>query len=180
MTGLTTDDPDRAARQVLETTIAAGAAVRVPVDVTRVACCLGLAVERMLLELGVDGLLVRLEGQSRFRAVVSSRCGPGRRRFVLAHEIGHHVREHQGPWTRDSVLGRVERHQELSMLSAATTDPDERWANDFTTALLMPAGVVATLWSTGMDLDVLARRLGVTPIALALRLTGREVNVRQI
>ena len=40
MTGLTTDDPDRAARQVLETTIAAGAAVRVPVDVTRVACCL--------------------------------------------------------------------------------------------------------------------------------------------
>ncbi|AGJ76686.1 ImmA/IrrE family metallo-endopeptidase [Cutibacterium avidum] len=173
MTGLTTDDPDRAARQILETTIATGGAVRVPVDVTRVACRLGLAVERRLLEPGVDGLLVKLEGQTRFRAVVSSRCDLDRRRFVLAHEIGHHVREHQGPWTGEAVLGRVERHRELSMMPVTTTDPDERWADDFATALLMPAGVVATLWSTGMDLDVLARRLGVTPAALTLRLTRR-------
>jgi predicted transcriptional regulator len=177
MTEPITADPDQAARQVLETTIAAGGAVRLPVDVTRVACRLGLAVERRLLEPGVDGLLVKLEGQTRLRAVVSSRCDPDRRRFVLAHEIGHHVREHQGPWTRDAVLGRVERHQELS---STTTDPDERWANAFATALLMPAGVVSTLWSTGMDLDVLARRLGVTPAALALRLTRRETDVRHI
>jgi predicted transcriptional regulator len=96
---------------------------------------------------------------------------PGRRRFTIAHEIGH-FRMHlpmQGVF--------LDRPQDVVELSSddATADNDhlrrEREANVFARALLMPEPlVIEHAKNSGFNLSALAGRFGVSVPAMRLRL----------
>jgi hypothetical protein len=124
---------------------------------------LGLAIGHA--PLGVSGMLIpaRREIWIDQREAGSS---PERRRFTIAHEIGHwicHVREGRG--------GEIEcRIDPASSAAVDGSDPREREANVFAASLLMPEDAVRAAWDAGVDAVGLRALLGVSEPAMAWRL----------
>lgn len=79
-----------------------------------------------------DGALLRIPGSRLGYIVLNSRIKEeSRRRFTLAHEIGHHVLPGQQELSMPCVAGRIENWQRV-------LDPAERAANRFAAEILMP------------------------------------------
>ncbi|MCC6572585.1 MAG: ImmA/IrrE family metallo-endopeptidase [Planctomycetes bacterium] len=85
-----------------------------------------------------------------------------RRRFTIAHELGHFFLH----LSRGSV--RIDRplHRSIN----ASNSAQEREANAFAAALLMPANVLQAAVNEGKPTNVLARELLVSASALSWRL----------
>lgn len=83
-----------------------------------------------------------------------------RRRFTVAHELGHYALCHSDP-PRDPP----------SNFGVAVPDANERAANQFAAELLMPAQAVVTMISLGLRcVDDLARTFMVSKVAMGYRL----------
>lgn len=108
-----------------------------------------------------------------------------RRRFTIAHELGH-LRLHEGrPLIVDHVVRvRINARDHRSSLA---TDREEIEANRFAAALLMPPDFVEAqvqrIIKRGLGenatIDALARKFGVSSQAMEIRLTNlgmRAVN----
>lgn len=125
-----------------------------PIDVEAAARRLGIEIAELPLSKSVSGMLVR-EARRRWVIVVNSRIvHPGRRRFTIAHEIGH--------WT----LHRPLLH---SGGSARLTGNWEMEANEFASHLLLPPDLLeeqVTLFGTSH----LERHFGVSTAAVATAL----------
>lgn len=108
-----------------------------PVDVDSLAKALGVRVERTDLGRDCSGVLVRRDG----RAVigVSWTDPPVRQRFTVAHEIAHH--ELHGAETYVDRGHYIVQYRDLS--SGSGTKTEEREANQFAAAVLMPRPSVA-------------------------------------
>ena len=134
-------------------------APELPVPVEAIAeDLLGLHVEET--ELGeVSGLLY----PSEMRILLNASDSPARRRFTLAHELGHWVCQCVG---RDAepVYCRV-----TDVTLDPTTKAREREANIFAAELLMPEPAVRSALASG---GRLAPRFGVSAEAMAWRLFG--------
>ena len=116
-----------------------------PVDVDRIAAHLGAQVVEERLDRALSGLLYR-DGDQVVIGVNSSHA-ERRRRFTIAHEIGHLVL-HRG---RPLVLEHV-RVNFRNATSSTATDVEEIQANAFAAALLMPsAHVIASAKSALED-----------------------------
>ena len=106
---------------------------------------------------------------------------PTRRRFVIAHELGHATLEAATPQPfsdDDSTLDELANsdfEQEAGVLRAYNTrERAEREANLFAIELLVPAPMLRTaLLTPGWQLETLAQQFGVSPDALR----GQIVNV---
>ena len=159
-----TTSPTKAADELLRKTLAPDGMITLPVDVEDVARQLGIKVKRLPLDPGTDGLLVKDEGEENFTAVVDAYAGTHRARFTLAHEIAHYVRSYQNA---TEVTGIVEKRDNMSSTS---TDENEVWANTFAAALLMPAGVVASLWKDGRPVEDIGGLFNVSLSSLNHRL----------
>lgn len=143
----------------------------VPVDVERIARAHGLEVTYRPMEETVSGMLVIKE--RRAIACINARHHPHRRRFTLAHELGHYLlhREQARVFIDASpIFFRDERASE-------GTDHREVEANRFAASLLMPEAALRELVGTGpLDLfderavQRLAMRFGVSPQAMTIRL----------
>ena len=102
-----------------------------------------------------------------------ARRSPGRRRFTIAHEVGHlllHV-----PVVHETFCDRPADVEEIEDESAATELPElrqrEREANLFARELLMPESLVnEQARATGFNLPALADRFEVSVPAMRLRL----------
>lgn len=93
---------------------------------------------------------------------------PVRRRFTLAHELGHLRCGHDGTMAVDT----------FETLAGRTTDAREVQANAFAAELLLPRGAVRGLFDRPPCLDdvvVLAARHGVSALATLFRLTAGGV-----
>lgn len=93
---------------------------------------LGLPVWLLPLPAGVSGVYAASQGEG-FIFASSYEAGV-RRRFTVAHELGHHVLEH------GSVVDPEEN------LSHDATDPVERAANAFAAELLLPDSALEVWW----------------------------------
>ena len=79
-----------------------------------------------------EGALLRAPGSRMGYIVLNSRIKEeSRRRFTLAHEIGHHVLPGQQELSMPCLAGRIENWQ-------LALDPAERAANRFAAEILMP------------------------------------------
>ncbi len=79
-----------------------------------------------------EGALLRVPGSRMGYIVLNSRIKEeSRRRFTLAHEIGHHVLPGQQELSMPCIAGRIENWQRA-------LDPAERAANRFAAEILMP------------------------------------------
>src|SRR5574341_1209231 len=105
---------------------------KAPVDVWRVARQLGVRVERADLGEDCSGVLVRKGGAAVIGVNYSHH--PNRQRFTIAHELGHFVL-HKGDKYIDKGMTTLQfRNAE----SSTGTQTEEREANQFAAALLMP------------------------------------------
>lgn len=144
-----------------------------PIAVERIAKQLGLEIQDFNFGSEISGVLVVREGRGTIG--VNADHHLVRRRFTIAHEIGHFVLHHDvsqlfidhrkpSVFLRDTNSSTGERRQEIE-------------ANAFAAALLMPRNMVSTV-SKGLGLDVfddealiaLSDAFGVSTQAISLRL----------
>lgn len=144
-----------------------------PVPVERLAENEGVEVRFAPFEGDISGMLIR-SGELAFIGVNSSHA-PTRRRFTVAHELGHYF---LGAQSGD--LMHLDRAFALKMRnhrSSEAIDPEEIHANRFAASLLMPrAMVLQELGGAIVDYEdettvrKLARAFGVSPQAMNYRL----------
>lgn len=114
-------------------------------------------------DLGFSGMLIPWRREILLDAA-EARESPGRRRFTVAHEIGHwicHCRRAGG----DEIHCRP-----ADVSTDAPSDPREREANVFAAELLMPERVVFAHHADGMPTAQMAQRFGVSELAMSWRL----------
>lgn len=148
------------------------------VDVEAVAKALGLPVHYDDLgDPSVSGLLVS-HGEDT-AIFIKQDDAPVRRRFSIAHEIGHHVLGHQ---FEDGQHVHVDRGHIITprdSRSSTGEDPQEVEANQFAAALLMPQDIIraraGAVTKSGPLRDdhvaQLAREFEVSEQAMTIRLT---------
>ena len=143
-----------------------------PADLEKVAARLKIVIEEREFVGEVDGVYLRLPGAPPVIAV--NNCyikPPARRRFTLAHEIGHHL-----------LTRRVSPGQRLFFFDTATTRPNmmERACDRFAALLLMPEDLSRRFYeelssNESKRVAIMANRFGVSAWALRRRL--RELGL---
>ena len=140
-----------------------GTSPDVPVDPVAIADRLGLQVFAVTLpDPELSGMLVKERGGVP-RIYLNKDQHPHRQRFTCAHEIGHFVKR-----SVEDDSDAFEYVDRRSHLSSQGTHPDERWANAFAAALLMPADYVVDRFS----------HLGHTGLANELRVSLEAISHR--
>ncbi len=147
-----------------------------PVDVNRLAKRLGAAIVPEALDPEVSGVLYRRpEGVV---IAVNRDHAPTRRRFTVAHELGHLVLHQGRPLIVDHVVrARINLRDHRSSLA---TEREEIDANRFAANLLMPADLLNEHLTKQLrrglkeqqTMDALAETFGVSPQAMEFRLTN--------
>jgi Zn-dependent peptidase ImmA (M78 family) len=140
-------------RQQAEALLAKFEVVGGPVPVEKIARALGIDIKLDEVDDNLSGFLVRDEKGKKTVIGANKSHHPNRRRFTIAHELGHYLL-HKGQLVHldeNRVAFTVNlRNSE----SAKGEDPEEREANLFAAELLMPAKFLKRdLY--GQDLDLL-------------------------
>jgi len=151
-----------------------------PVDVSKVARSLGLEIVMAPDEVGLSGFLISDSDSGRQIIGVNQSHHINRRRFTIAHEIGHHVMGHlEGKIHVDS--NTTLRVAARSSVSSKGTDPHEVEANSFAAELLMPQSLVEDAMATiegdsnlGDDqiIAAIAKQFKVSESAMSFRLAN--------
>lgn len=137
-----------------------------PVNVVGLANALGIKVwESRDLPTEISGKLVKSKrrgGKSGYAIFLNTFEGKARKRFTVAHEIGHFLlhRNYIGNGISDNTLYR----------SSALSNSKESEANGFAAELLMPMKEVKRLRNELHTIPEVAQRLGVSELALRIRL----------
>lgn len=151
-----------------------------PIDVAGIARDLGVTVHFEHLEDEVSGMLVVKNKEKHI--IVNKGHHSNRRRFTIAHELGHlilHYKQGDEVYvdTKLMVYHRSGRTQDYSHPHATTTPQQEREANSFASAFLMPKPIVESFVdSQGIDvfdefdLAKLAQAFDVSEQAMYIRL----------
>lgn len=144
-----------------------------PVDVARIAACLGLHVLEDEFAGDISGFLY----QDGARSVIgiNRAHGEARRRFTLAHEIGHYLLHSRSTTFVDHAAPPALLRRDAT--SSGGTDAREVEANAFAAELLMPAEMIERDLqaadagaSTAALIRALARRYAVSVQAMTIRL----------
>ena len=159
----------RKIRETVEALLKQNRIHKPPVPVERIAASLGLDVRSAPLDGDLSGVLVRNEGEVYIG--VNSLHHRNRRRFTIAHELGHFAL-HSG------IRMHVDRDFRVNWRdddSSKAVDPEEMEANRFAAELLMPTNFLLKDIEELKRLDrgtvdLLARRYRVSPQAMRIRL----------
>ena len=155
---------ERAARRILKE-----GGYQTPIDVLEIVRARGIAVEEQSLEDSVSGMLV-IYGED---AIIGVNKGhhSNRKRFTIAHELGH-FELHRG---KSNVFVDAFLRSEHS---SQGVDSDEIEANAFAAELLMPQRMlydeIARASIDALDEDAvgwIAAKFGVSSLAMTIRLT---------
>ncbi|MDP1826600.1 MAG: ImmA/IrrE family metallo-endopeptidase [Archangium sp.] len=149
---------------------------RAPVDVFKVARYLKIKVVLDSLDPDVSGLLIT--DQSGTRICVNGAHAETRRRFTIAHEIGHFVLGHHfEAGSRVHVDRAGVFVSARSPRSSQGVDGNEIEANQFASALLIPQfllkaePMVVAANVTDFDVELLSSKFKVSELAMTIRLT---------
>lgn len=111
----------------------------------------------------VSALFIAKDGKN--YALVNSRHHPHRRRFSLAHELGHILLSHDVEDLEE--VPSIDAPPE-SMKHCASGDPREKEANIFASALLMPVEILKKEYAKGADIEKLAKIFDVSQQAMTI------------
>lgn len=106
-----------------------------PVDPAMIARSLGIVVREEPFDGDLSGVLMRTPDQVFICANVAHH--PNRKRFTIAHELGHFALGHKGDMFVDEMV-----FNKRDGRSSIAIDPKEIEANAFAAALLMPRSLV--------------------------------------
>lgn len=146
--------------------------LELPVDLAKVARRLGIEVHEREFDEEVDGLYLRMEGAPPVIAINTSYVkSPARRRFTLAHEIGHHL-----------MANRISSTGRHFFFDAAKSGRSiiERACDRFAALLLMPEDLVRRhfeelRYNPARRVGIMAERFAVSTWAMRRRL--RELGL---
>lgn len=145
-----------------------------PVDVQRVAQRLGMRIVQANLGEGVSGLLVNRAGVP---IICVQQADPKtRKRFTIAHEIGHHCLAH--PFENGAHV-HVDHGNLVSFRNSRSTcrmDAKEIEAHQFAASLLMPSGLLKTRTSEIVKGPLLDTHLG--QLALEFAVSEQAMLIR--
>lgn len=141
----------------------------VPVNVIGFANELGVLVHEAWLDHGISGELMRLT-DGRYQINVNATDRPTRRRFTIAHELGHYIyhRHLIGEGIDDDRAYRstyVGRYHNRNIGPAQETE-----ANKFAASLLMPNHLIDQFRDQDIDVRAVANMFEVSEQALSIRL----------
>lgn len=142
----TYENLDREAQKLLEQS----SALALPIDLKKVADFLGVKVVKKELEEEFSGFLAVKEKT----VVINSRHPSARRRFTIAHEIGHY-RLHRNKKPNSPVF--IDRAVYFRKKGGINNEFDyqmEMEANAFAAGLLMPRGLLEDYLDENTDLDL--------------------------
>jgi Zn-dependent peptidase ImmA (M78 family) len=140
-----------------------------PINPVYIAKQLGVEVYQMALQQDVDGILKFYEGGKTPVILVPQDAPDTRRRFSVAHELGHliiYLRRNPGGYGPAPETDVFYRNPD----SRTATKPEEVWANQFGAALLMPRQYVRALVGEGKSDLALASYFEVSLEAMSHRL----------
>ena len=142
--------------------------IPLPVDPIAIAEKAGIKVLTAVLEPNVSGMLFMKPGSDP-EIYLSQSDSYNRQRFTCAHELGH--------WNKRVTEGQESAHvvDYRGPLSTTGGDPQERYANGFAAALLMPAPEVLRLKRHGYGPIAMADKLRVSPEAASFRIANLVV-----
>jgi Zn-dependent peptidase ImmA (M78 family) len=145
--------------------------LQIPVDPIRIAHALNIPVlSAVFAEPDKSGAVVSRDG--RFSIFVSANDPPARKRFTIAHEIGHRLL-HMAAETESDFVDTPDNYRSTGLPEEQEWTPERRreWeANTFASALLMPASIVREQWELCKDTAILAWKFQVSITAMAVRL----------
>ncbi|WP_200289902.1 ImmA/IrrE family metallo-endopeptidase [Rhodospirillum rubrum] len=143
-----------------------------PVDLDALANALGIdVISDDFMSDDVSGRIERTPGEFRdYRITLNGRHHPNRRRFTLAHEIGHFILH------RDMIGDGI---FDDAMYRSSLADRYERQANRYAAELLMPASLVRRyIQEHNPAPGQLARHFQVSKAAAEIRLA--EIGVKEL
>lgn len=153
------------ARQLLESNVWDGT---YPVKITPFAHALDVKVNRTDLN-HVSGLIVKKGRDMPAEVLLNSNESYQRRRFTLAHELGHLME--RSTISGDQQFDFVDMRPDPAIVAQGNTyDLHEFYADEFAGALLMPADKVAELRQEGWSIARMATFFDVTPAAMSKRI----------
>lgn len=159
--------------------------IKTPIPLHRIATFLKAEVHQQTFEDMVSGVLL-IQGDER-HIMVNKTHHPNRQRFTIAHELGHLVLHHNSGDRLfiDTHLRAYQRRGSASSgvyeePGSTTTSAEEKEANHFASALLMPRDLLLSktvgreFWDE-LDVTVLATEFGVSEQAMTIRLRQLDV-----
>lgn len=163
MTETITYDANVTAKADAESILRTAWGYRFPVDPVRIARQLGIDVIDANLAGDVAGAIVKESGKDAV-ILVNQFDHPNRKRFTVAHELGHFVQK------SEDTFEYVDRRDTLSSMGVS---PDEMYANAFAANLLMPEDEIKRLIKEEKTSDLeMAMRFGVSREAMKIRLSS--------
>lgn len=153
---------------------------KTPTPLHRIATFLNAEIHQQTFEDMVSGVLL-IQGNER-HIMVNKAHHPNRQRFTIAHELGHLVLHH-ATGDRLFIDTHLRAYQRRGSASSGayeepgstTTPEEEREANQFASALLMPRSLLLAMtegreyWDE-LDVASLAAQFGVSEQAMTIRL----------
>jgi len=142
---------------------------RVPIDPVVLAHKLGISLRNAKFsDESLVGMIAQRSGSSMI--LVNQSDSPNRKRFTIAHELGHHFLHLQGE-DGEFVDGEADLFRETPG-TVETTDKAmmEVQANKFAASLLMPSELVRQEWDKLRSVERIARHFNVSEEAMGYRL----------
>ncbi|AEA33661.1 ImmA/IrrE family metallo-endopeptidase [Hippea maritima] len=134
--------------------------LKIPIDLDYLLEKLNIDIEYAHLPEKVDGIALAVK-ETRGLIVVNRNRPDVRKRFTIAHEIGHILRHHP----------RLEREGEIFLFTEENSNIYEREADVFAAELLMPRQkVISAFHGYSDDIQVLADLFQVSKRAMRIRL----------
>jgi Zn-dependent peptidase ImmA (M78 family) len=145
--------------------------LRAPVDPLKIAKALNVKVlNAVFSEENKSGAIAKRGGN--FQIFVNANDSPARKRFTIAHEIGHQLLHMS--LANDSEFVDTEDNFRTNSLTDDAPWSEERQkeyeANAFAAALLMNSTLVQQEWLASKDPNFMAWKFQVSPSAMAIRL----------
>jgi Zn-dependent peptidase ImmA (M78 family) len=146
--------------------------LNIPVDPLIVANALNIKVMNAVFsEQDKSGVIVKRENN--FSILLNSNEPPGRKRFTIAHEIGHGLL-HMGANTEIDFIDTEDNFRSTEPSESGTWNAERQreWeANVFASALLMNEELLRKKYIESCDPTILAWTFQVSPNAMIVRLT---------
>lgn len=131
-----------------------------PVDVYEICNKLGISVYLAPLEKGVSGVISKKENESP-EIALAMYDNPQRKKFTLAHEIGHYIERSE-----------IAEDEDFSFIDARGKKYDlhEFFADEFAAALMMPESEIKNMYRNGKSTFAMTTHFGTSAAAVRKRI----------
>lgn len=123
----------------------------------------------------VSGLLKKT-GENEWEIYVNASDSPRRRRFTVAHEIGHLVSYLNGGESKEKIDENGKISDYAFAARAGTVNAAEAEANAIAARILMPSNAVIALYNQGKTVEDMADYFQVSESAMLVRLADKDLS----